>query len=200
MTSLLFQFMTLRLTKSTQIRTMLPVSNASFDNSTKEPSLFLSDALSAQNPRALSPDAAQIVMISLCQSKLAELQRYDPTATPVQSVESIWLKPQRLGDALMTEFVVPEHLSVPISPLDPTTAFLNMTTSAFTISIHRAARVQLDQDAVSEVMLCQSNARCIEAASKIVTIMKVTSHWDVCAVSDQSVPHLCRYESNCRSV
>ncbi len=70
---------------------MLPVSNDSFEKSKKERCLFLSDALTTQSSKDLSPFAAQIVIISLCGSKLAELQRYDPTATPVDSAGSIWL-------------------------------------------------------------------------------------------------------------
>ncbi|KAE9367768.1 hypothetical protein N431DRAFT_494689 [Stipitochalara longipes BDJ] len=161
------------------IRTLLPVSNASFENSKKERCLFLSDALTTQSSKDLSPFAAQIVIISLCGSKLAELQRYDPNATPIESAGSIWLQPQRLGSALTTEFRVPEHLCVPPAPLDPTTAFLNMSAFACTISVHRAARAQLGQDPVSEPILSQSRKQCLEAASKIVMIMKATSHWDI---------------------
>jgi hypothetical protein len=174
------------LTNYIQIRTLLPVSHASFENSTKERSLFLSDALTTQSSKDLSPFAAQIVIISLCGSKLAELQRYDPNAAPIDSAETIWLKPQRLGGALTTEFRVPEHLSVPFAHLDPTTAYLNMSAFACTISVHRAARAQLGQDSVSEVALSQSRKRCVEAASKIVMIMKVTSHWDILSVSNKA--------------
>ncbi|KAH8783527.1 fungal-specific transcription factor domain-containing protein [Hyaloscypha sp. PMI_1271] len=161
------------------IRTLLPVSNAAFENSTKERCLFLSDALTTQTSNDLSAFAAQIVIVSLCGSKLAELQRYDPTAAPLESAGSIWLQPQRLGGALTTEFRVPEHLSVPFTPLDPITAFLNMSAFGCTISVHRAARAQLGQDSVSEVILTQSRKLCVEAASKIVMIMKVTSHWNI---------------------
>jgi hypothetical protein len=174
------------LTSYIQIRTLLPVSNAAFENSTKERCLFLSDALTTQTSKDLSAFAAQIVIVSLCGSKLAELQRYDPTAAPLESAGSIWLQPQRLGGALTTEFRVPEHLSIPFAPLDPTTAFLNMSAFGCTISVHRAARAQLGQDSVSEVILTQSRKRCVEAASKIVMIMKVTSHWDILSVSNKA--------------
>ena len=145
--------------------------------------MFLSDALTTQRSKDLSPFAAQIVIISLCGSKLAELQRYDPSATPIESAGSIWLQPQRLGTALTTEFRVPEHLCVPLAPLDPTTAFLNMSAFACTIAVHRSARAQLGQDSVSEPLLSQSRKRCLEAASNIVMVMKVTSHWDILSVS-----------------
>ncbi len=189
-------FSTLLLTTSVQIRTLLPASNTSFENSTKERCLFLSDALTTRSTKDLSPFAAQIVLVSLCGSKLAELQRYDPSEAPVQSAESIWLKPQRLGGALTTEFLVPEHLSIPFVLMDPTTAFLNMSAFAGTISVHRAARAQLDQDAISETMLFQSRKQCLDAASKIVMVMKVTSHWDVCSVSSKLLrnPLRCRFD------
>ena len=125
-------------------------------------------------------------MVSLGGSKLAELQRYDPTAGPLESAGSIWLKPQRLGVALTTEFRVPEHLAIPFVPLEPTTAFLNMSAHAFTISVHRTARAQLAQEFVSADMLSQSRKLCVEAASKIVMIMKVTSHWDILSVSNNA--------------
>ena len=154
--------------------------------------MFLSDALTTQSSKDLSSFAAQIVIVSLCGSKLAELQRYDPTAAPLDSAGSIWFTPQRLGGALTTEFRVPEHLSVPRAPLDPSTAFLNMSAFACTISVHRAARAQLGQDSVSEAILSQSRKRCVEAASKIVMIMKVTSHWDILSVSNEADPFLTR--------
>lgn len=148
----------------------------------KERCLFLSDALTTQNTKDLSPIAAQIVLVSLCGFKLAEIQRYDPAVTPIQAADNIWLKPQKFGDALTTEFVVPEHLSIPVVQLDPSTAFLNMSAFSGTISVHRAVRARLGEDNVSEATLTQSRKLCIEAASKIVTIMKVTSHWDICSV------------------
>jgi hypothetical protein len=162
---------------------VLPASNSSFEKSIKERCIFLSDALTTQSTKDLSPIAAQIVLVSLCGSKLAEIQRYDPAVTPAQAADSIWLKPQKFGDALTTEFVVPEHLSIPVvQPLDASTAFLNMSAFSGTISVHRAVRARLGEDAVSEAMLSQSRKLCVEAASKIVTIMKVTSHWDICSV------------------
>lgn len=164
----------------------MPVSNAAFETSTKERALFLSDALITQTNKDLSSFAAQVVVVSLGGSKLAELQRYDPTAGPQESAGSIWLKPQRLGVALTTEFRVPEHLAIPFVPLEPTTAFLNMSAHAFTISVHRTARAQLVQDSVSADMLSQSRKLCVEAASKIVMIMKVTSHWDILSVSNNA--------------
>jgi hypothetical protein len=177
-----------------QIRTLLPVSNAAFETSTKERALFLSDALITQTNEDLSSFAAQVVLVSLGGSKLAELQRYDPTAGPLESAGSIWLKPQRLGVALTTEFRVPEHLAIPFVPLEPTTAFLNMSAHAFTISVHRTARAQLAQEFVSTDMLSQSRKLCIEAASKIVMIMKVTSHWDILSVSNNA--HTIHFEDS----
>jgi hypothetical protein len=183
-----------RLISCIQIRTLLPVSNAAFETSTKERALFLSDALITQTNEDLSSFAAQVVLVSLGGSKLAELQRYDPTAGPLESAGSIWLKPQRLGVALTTEFRVPEHLAIPFVPLEPTTAFLNMSAHAFTISVHRTARAQLAQEFVSADMLSQSRKLCIEAASKIVMIMKVTSHWDILSVSNNA--HTIHFEDS----
>ena len=183
-----------RLISYIQIRTLLPVSNAAFETSTRERALFLSDALITQTNEDLSSFAAQVVLVSLGGSKLAELQRYDSTAGPLESAGSIWLKPQRLGVALTTEFRVPEHLAIPFVPLEPTTAFLNMSAHAFTISVHRTARAQLAQEFVSTDMLSQSRKLCIEAASKIVMIMKVTSHWDILSVSNNA--HTIHFEDS----
>lgn len=175
------------LTSSLQIRTLLPVSNHSFELSTAEQSCFLSDALTNNGIQLLSPFAAMVVILSLSGAKLAELQRYDPNASPIQSTEkSVWLKPQRLGGAFATEFLVPEHLSIPSAQLDPNTAILNMGAHALTIAVHRAAQAQVGQEYVPGDMLSTSMKLCLGAASHVMTVMKATSHWDVSSVSGTS--------------
>jgi hypothetical protein len=131
----------------------------------------------------LSAFAAQVVIVSLSASSLQDLLRFDPDTNSADSIGSIWFKSSRLSNALATMFRVPQHLSIPTAKLDPTIVFLNMGAAASTICVHRFAKFQAGGDVVAGEVMQQSKIKCLEAASTILQLMKMTSHWDLNSVS-----------------
>jgi len=79
-------------------------------------------------------------------------------------------------------FRVPQHLLIPNSKLDASSVFLNMGAAASTICVHRFAKFQAGGDAVDAEVMQQSRIKCLEAASTILQLMKMTSHWDLNSV------------------
>jgi hypothetical protein len=146
--------------------------------------MFLSEAAaSPSGHRLLSSFAAQIVGVDMCCTRIQDLTRLDASTAPSDWTGNMWAKCSKIESLLSAIFHVPQHLSIPPAKLDPSNVFLSMGQAATIITVHRVAKFQAGKCPLSAESLEQSRIRCLEAATTIVRMMKLTSHWDLHIVS-----------------
>lgn len=142
------------------------------------------EAASFSNNRWRLPTfASQIVGVSICFSRVQELQRLElkeSMDTPNGTTKPTSVK---IGKILGDIFGSPPHPDTLPEPLDPSNVFLRMGHGAIMIILHRVAKAQASNVDFPSEVVNRSQVHCDEAAAAILRTMKLTSHWNVHIVS-----------------
>lgn len=166
------------------IMTNLPASEEAFNLSRPEQTQTLADAMSPAGATKLSAFGGIVLMATLFGRNLTHLHRPDVDDRDHDMNGEFWKRHRLLDNILLnTSLCLPSQLKLPAGLNDPNIVFTNMNIHTSTICLHQAAIFKADKNILPPTVSAESKVRCITAANEIASIMRMTSHLDLSAVS-----------------
>lgn len=175
------------------VMTNLPASEEAFNLSRPEQTQTLADAMSPAGATKLSAFGGIVLMATLFGRNLTHLHRPDVDDRDHDMNGEFWKRHRLLDNILLnTSLCLPSQLKLPAGLNDPNNVFTNMNIHTSTICLHQAAIFKADKNILPPTVSAESKVRCITAANEIASIMRMTSHMDLSAVS---LRHLVTYRT-----
>ena len=166
------------------IRSNLPASEESYENSTPQKTPPLNEAMTHEQVSNLSAFAGVVYMSHFFGLNLTHLHRPEPNDDEDDLQGQFWKRHRQMDNVLLnTSLSLPSHLRLPAGVRNPNTVFLNFAIHTSTVCLHQAAIFKAERNQLPQSVVDQSRTRCILAASEIASVMRLTSHLDVAGVS-----------------
>jgi hypothetical protein len=170
------------------IMTHLPASEESFNLSRPEQTQTLAETMSPAGAAKLSAFGSIVLMACLFGRNLTHLHRPDVEDRDDDMNGEFWKRHRHMDNILLnTSLCLPNELKLPAGLNNPNIVFTNMNIHTSTICLHQAAIFKADKNRLPPTVSAESKVRCITAANEIASIMRMTSHLDLSAVSRGSL-------------
>lgn len=163
--------------------TVLPASEEAYEQSRAQQTQKLTEAMTAQQVKSLSPFAGVVFVTHFFGLNLTHLHRPEPGQREEDMEGKFWTRHRSLDNSLsQTSMLLPDHLRLPAGLRNPNTVFLNFSIHTSTICLHQAAIFKAEKNQLPIRIVQESRDRCIAAASRIAEIMRLSSDMDVASV------------------